>query len=303
MHIINVKPILTEEEIKNLEGEYLNESHIKHLVNKDTIVYNENGEPILVLVKNCVPSNIAKDAYYSLRKAATLTTNRGIASGGLPKDLKVGDKWRGFTVGKISNGRVYRLKKDGTISNSPEAKPVESGIIGYADRYPRIPYCRTTAFTQKNFDEYKKSVPYIQLISKLFQKYLPERYNNQLAKYNETNEDFKIKNTVFTTVTVNRNFRTAAHYDAGDLPEGFGNLGVLSTGKYKGGYTVIPRYGVAVDVQNCDLALFDVHELHGNTELISSEPFERISVVAYFRKKMVNCGSAKEELELAKNKL
>jgi len=303
MHIINVKPILTDEEIKNLEGKYLDDSHIKHLINKDTIVYNENGEPILVLIKNCVPSNIAKDAYYSLRKAASKTNNRGVAAGELPKDLKVGDKWEGFTVGKIANGRAYRLKKDGTISNSPVAKAVESGIIGYADRYPRIPYCRTTAFTEKNFDEYKKSVPYIQLISKLFQKYLPERYNNQLAKYNETNEDFKIKNTVFTTVTVNRNFRTAAHYDAGDLPEGFGNLGVLSTGKYKGGYTVIPRYGVAVDVQNCDLALFDVHELHGNTELISSEPFERISVVAYFRKKMVNCGSAKEELELAKSKL
>jgi hypothetical protein len=302
MNTITVKQILNQEQIDNLEGKYLDETYIHHLVETDTMVLKPDGSPLAVFIKNCIPANLAKDAYYSLRKAVSKTNNRGMASGELPKDLKVGDKYDGVTVGKILGNRFMVLKKDGTLSNSPIAKSVDSGIIGYADRYPRIPYCRTTAFTYNNFDLYKKALPYIQYISKLFQKHLPDRFENQKKQWELTNEDFRMPDTVFSTVTVNRNFRTACHYDAGDLLEGFGNLAVLSTGEYDGGYTVLPKYGVAVNVKNCDLALFDVHELHGNTEFRSKKPFERISVVCYFRKNMVQCGSAKEELEIAKAK-
>jgi len=303
MHTITLKQKLSAEEIKSLEGEYIDESYIDHLLQKDTIVTNEEGKTICVLIKNCIPSNIAESAYYSLRKAIATTNNRGIASGKLPSDLKVGDKYQGDIVGRIDNEyRYVPLKKDGTLSNSPKAKMVNSSIIGYADRYARIPYCRTTAFTYSHFNTYKKAVPYIQYISRLFKEYLPDRWQNQKYEWDKTSKDFKIHDTVFTTVTVNKNFRTACHYDKGDLPEGFGNLAVLETGKYEGGYTVIPKYGVAVDVRNCDLALFDVHELHGNTEMISDRPFERISIVCYFRKKMTNCGTALEELEIAKQR-
>jgi hypothetical protein len=44
----------------------------------------------------------------------------------------------------------------------------------------------------------------------------------------QSSQDFIIKDTAFSTVTVNKNFRTAGHYDNGDLKEGFGNLGVIS---------------------------------------------------------------------------
>lgn len=302
MNTIVTKQILNEDQIKDLEGKYLDESHINHLVETDTMVLKPDGSPLAVFIKNCVPANIAKEAYYSLRKAISKSNNRGMASGELPKDLKVGDKLDGMTVGKILGNRFIPLKKDGTLSNSPKAKAVESSIIGFADRYARIPYCRTTEFTYKNFDTYKKSLPYIQLISELFKKHLPEKWENQKKQWDKTTEDFRMPNTVFSTVTVNRNFRTACHYDAGDLPEGFGNLAVLSTGEYKGGYTVLPKYGVAVNVKNCDLALFDVHELHGNTEFIHNKPYERISVVCYFRKNMVHCGTAQQELKIAKNR-
>ena len=85
------------------------------------------------------------------------------------------------------------------------------------------------------------------------------------------------------------------------MATGFGNLTVLQTGEYEGAYTVIPKYRVAVDVRNCDLALFDVHELHGNTETYSSKPYERISIICYFREKMVQCGTYEEELQSIKH--
>lgn len=304
MRTITVKPVLTDEQVKDLEGKYLDESYITHLCNEDTIVRKEDGQPLAVFVKNCIPGNIAEDAYHSLRKAVAKSNNRGQAAGPLPPDTKVGDKIDGMTVGKIVAGgnRFIPLKKDGTLSNSPKAKAVYSSIIGYSDRYARIPYCRTTEFTFKHFEKYKKALPYIQFISQKFKEYLPERWANQKKQWDETNDDFKIHNSVFTTVTVNKNFRTACHYDNGDLPEGFGNLTVLKTGDYKGGYTVLPKYGVAVDVNNCDLALFDVHELHGNTKIEADKPYERISVVCYFRKNMIKCGSAIEEEIIAKNR-
>jgi hypothetical protein len=278
MKTIILKSKLNDEEIKKLHGNYLDESYIDHLIEDDTIVYDEKENIKAVFLKNIIPQNLCKQAYYSLRKAATKSNNRGQAAGPLPDNLKIGDKIDGLTIGEINGNRFKPLKKDGTLSNSPKAKQVNSGIIGYSDRYARIPYCRTTEFTYKHFEQYKKSLPYIRYISNLF------------------------KNTVFTTVTVNKNFRTASHYDAGDLEEGFGNLAVLQTGDYTGGYTVMPKYGIGLNVRNFDLALFDVHELHGNTEIKSKGFYERISIVCYFRKKMIECGSAKEELERIKHK-
>jgi len=302
MKTIILKSKLNDEEIKKLHGNYLDESYIDHLIEDDTIVYDEEENIKAVFLKNVIPQNLCKQAYYSLRKATALTNNRGQAAGPLPDNLKIGDKIDGLTIGEIIGNRFKPLKKDGTLSNSPKSKSVRSGIIGYSDRYTRIPYCRTTEFTYKHFEQYKKSLPYIRYISNLFKKYVPERWSKQKEQWDLTNNDFKIKDTVFTTVTVNKNFRTASHYDAGDLEEGFGNLAVLQTGDYTGGYTVMPKYGIGLNVRNFDLALFDVHELHGNTEIKSKGLYERISIVCYFRKKMIECGSAKEELERVKNK-
>ena len=299
MKTLTVEPILSDEEVKKLEGEFLSESHIKHLLTEDTIVYNEKKEPLAVFRKNCIPSNVAEQAYHSLKRAIGKTSNRGKAGGNF--NFKVGDVVDGSVVGKVLGGnRFIPLKKDGTLSNSPKSKNVNSSIIGYADRYPRIPYCRQTAFTEKHFNTYKQALPYIQSISNVFKESLPDRWENQKKQWDMTSDDFKIHDTVFTTVTVNKNFRTAAHYDAGDLKEGFGNLAVLQTGEYKGAYTVIPRYGIAVDVRNCDLALFDVHELHGNTPAYSTKPYERISIICYYREKMIDCGTANQELERIK---
>lgn len=302
MNIIEAKPILNEEQIDNLEGKFIDETFLKYPVIKDdTMVKNEKGETLLVFLKNKIPHNVCHQAYKVFRKAATPTSNRATAAGPLPSTLKEGDKFAGGTVGKIVGNRFHVLKKDGTLSNSARGMEVKSGIIGYADRYPRIPFCRTTEFTRRYFEEYKQTLPYLNYIAKLFKKHIPERYEPQKKAWEETNPDFRIPETPFTTITVNKNFRTACHYDAGDLKEGFGNLAVLQAGEYTGAYTIIPKYGVGVDVRSCDVSFFDVHELHGNTEIVKKGNAERISIIAYYRNKMRECGSSIEELERAKN--
>jgi hypothetical protein len=77
------------------------------------------------------------------------------------------------------------------------------------------------------------------------------------------------------------------------LNEGLSNLLVLSNnGNYEGCYLVAPEYRVAVNVRPGDLLLINNHEvMHGNTPIkMLDEEAERISLVCYFREKMLELG-------------
>ena len=251
----------------------------------------ETTKPVTIRIEN---------ARIPFRKSARQSNNRGSASGDIDKLYKIGDKIDGRIIGKINGSKYIPILSNGKLSKTCYSLPVNSSVIGFMDRYPRIPYCRTTAFSQTHFNEYSLCIPYIQSINQVFKKYAPHRYKIQKAMADSSSQDFIIKDTAFTTVTVNKNFRTAGHKDQGDLKEGFGNLGVISRGKYEGFQTVLPRYGVGLDIEHGDVALFDVHEVHGNTEPKKISYFERISVVCYYREKMIYCGSKEYELERAK---
>ena len=64
---------------------------------------------------------------------------------------------------------------------------------------------------------------------------------------------FKIPKTCFSASSIDRNFRTALHRDAGDYKEGFGNLTVIERGKYVMG--VIPVLNL-VSVWMLDVVIF-----------------------------------------------
>lgn len=184
--------------------------------------------------------------------------------------------------------------EDNLICATTYANSVFSGIAGWFDRYPRIPYGRATAYTAKFPEKFAMAYPFLQTLAKGFKELLPWRYGNQMTAANKIDPAFLVPGTPFTTVTVNKTFRTAAHYDAGDLNSGLSNLLTLSnTGNYSGAYLVAPEYRVAVDVRPGDLLLINNHEvMHGNTPIVChDEESERISLVCYFREKMLELGS------------
>jgi hypothetical protein len=183
------------------------------------------------------------------------------------------------------------------VSTTTYGSAVNSGIAGWFDRYPRIPYGRATSYTRDNFDKFKMSYPFLQNLAEGFKNLLPERYAAQMAAANKLDPRFLVPGTPFTTVTVNKTFRTAAHRDAGDLNEGLSNLLTLSNdGKYTGGYLIAPEYRVAVNVRPGDLLLINNHEvMHGNTPIVCEEGSERVSLVVYFREKMLELGSHEYE--------
>jgi len=187
------------------------------------------------------------------------------------------------------------------ISDTTYANAVNSGIAGFFDRYPRIPFGRATSYTEHHRERYEKCYPFMRNLSEQFENLLPKRYAVQKACADKIDSRFLVagNDTPFTTVTVNKNFRTAAHRDAGDLHEGFSNLTVVANGdqQWTGGYLVLPEFRVAINIRPGDLLLINNHAgIHGNTELLPPEgktlaDMERISLVCYFRENMLKLGS------------
>ena len=184
------------------------------------------------------------------------------------------------------------------ISPTTYGISVNSGIAGWFDRYPRIPYGRSTVYTRDNPELFARAYPFLQTLADGFKELLPWRYNNQMKAAETIDSRFRVPNTPFTTLTVNKTFRTAAHFDAGDYTQGLSNLLVLSNnGNYSGGYLVAPEYRIAVNVRPGDLLLINNHEvLHGNTEIeLLDDQAERISLVCYLREGMLGLGSYEYE--------
>jgi hypothetical protein len=298
MLTLNLKPVLTDEETAALAGRLLPASAAPLVLREDADVWRPDGTLLLRFRKRVFGFDECRTAWRALRAAAVTTDNRGVAAGAID------DPGATERPAAIVTGTRYRpLKRDGTVSNTNFAKKVRSGVIGFFDRNVRIPYCRQTAFNINHASRFAAALPFIQSVSRVFQRELPERWAAQRAICDQTHPDFLIPGTVFTTVTVNRNWQTAVHKDAGDLPEGFGVLSALSVGDYDGCYFCFPQYGVAADLRTGDLLLGDVHAWHGNTPLRGRGNYERLSLVFYYRSRMRDCGSAEAELSRARSGL
>lgn len=249
-------------------NKFLKPDDISKIIDHDADVYTSEGKLLLRFRKSALSDKHINDFYDNIISFAKNTTsNRGNATG----------------------------SKKRNINNNPK---VMSNIFGYFDRWapaqkvifkklgkkPEVSV-RECRFNQDHPEKYKKTIPLIQDIDALYAKLTPDQYKLQRKKANETH--FKIPNTSFTTVTTNVNYQTATHTDKGDDDEGFGNLAVIEHGKYTGGETCFPQYGIGVDVRTGDILFMDVHQPHSNLPIVKKEEDTiRLSIVCYLRKKV-----------------
>lgn len=316
---------MTDDQIKAREGTYFSEKDIDEIIDEDADVYTKDpdapdGKKLLFkLRKNVIPHDVIKLAWKNFYKSANASRNRGAAAG--PIDVK-SKYWTRRKLNKKSiKGWSAQYMEKGKLSKMRVNNNVFSSVLGYFEKTPFMGLpCRLTSYTQLYFDQYKAGTPYIEAIDDLFKKLVPDRYAIQYKRA-KSNPAFQIADTSFSSVTINRNFRTGLHMDAGDLREGFGNLSVIERGKYSGGYTIFPRYKVGINLRTGDFVAMDVHEWHCNTELKedaadkkfnSSIPeiyrndketgtqgidklYSRVSFVCYLREKLADC-KAKDSL-------
>jgi hypothetical protein len=267
---------------RNLLGSLIGDSFWDVLVSGNSggvEVYKPCGKLLLALVPGALSDDSLDRAWEPLRSLRTkLSMNRGKYAGGK---------------------RDRRVKQDGSLTNTSESVPVASSVIGYYDRYPRIPFCRETAFPAQEVDKWGEVLPLTEEVSDAYRLSCPKHYSKAVRFLEEeVHPDFRIGDTAFTTVTVNYNVRASCHYDAKDFKGGMSVLTVLRRGNWTGHRVVFPKYRAAVNLDHGDLLFFDPHEMHANTERAGEG--ERISCVFYIRENMRDCGSASEELDRAK---
>lgn len=312
-----VKAKLTDEEMEAKEGVYCTEKDADKIFDEDVDVYVEFADGTQDLLakfrKNVIPKDKIEVGWEAFYETAATSRNRGAAAG--PIQLK-SKYWKKRKPVKTSKWSTHYMQ-DGKLSKMKVNNLVFSSVLGYFEETPfmKLP-CRLTSYTQRYFDNYKRGIPFIQALNNCFKTLTPKEYNKQLDRANKQ-KSFKIEDTAFSSVTINRNFRTALHMDAGDFKEGFGNLSVIERGKYTGGYTIFPRFKIGFNVRTGDYLAMNVHEFHCNTEMKETEEqkrynkslpqihfedpstgtlggdkkFTRISFVCYLREGLIDCKS------------
>ena len=247
----------------------------------------------------------------AFRLLAIPSRNRGAAAG--PIDLK-GVYWSRRKPVETT-GWSTRYIQDGKPSKMRVNNVVASGVIGNYERTPFLGQpCRMTGYTRRGLKQYLHGIPFLEAIDREFKALVPDEHNNQLAAVSKK-PMYQIADTAFSTLTINMNFRTALHKDAGDFQDGFGNLTVIEWGKYHGGETMFPRFGVGFNLRTGDFVAMDVHEWHCNAPIKetaddaafnralpdirtrdpetgvvgSQERYQRISFVCYFRERLGEC--------------
>ena len=340
--IITAAEIMSDAEIAAKEGHFFEREHYKQVVGgQDCDIYGTRADGTKILLAKLrigvLGPKECKAAYQALEPFArkTWNVNRGAAAGLV--SLRKLPKYVGEVVQKRDGGfRLYYRGKDGKLRQDNISNRVRSNIIGFYDqpdrnklaggqKAPKVP-CRMTAWTRDHSREWHDAIiPLVQQIDRQFAQLLPDRHQTQLQRATQT-PDFQIPQTAFSTMTVNYNYQSANHKDAGDLDEGFGNLIVLERDqcvgddangsgatRYEGGLLGFPQYGVALDVRQGDFCAVNVHEWHCNTritELVGhtnlapqtkdeaqkqkqeQETWGRMTLVCYLRKGMLDkCGT------------
>jgi len=269
MKTIYVEKIFTDQQMDTLGNSFVQSKHIHQIFDEDVDVFSKEGDLLLRFRKNVLKQKDSDAFFDATYKFTTQNTTKN----------------RGSTTGSKSKN-VY------------ENPIVQSSILGYFDRWApnqkqyfkkagmKLPLeVRETRFSADFPEKFKKILPLIQDINKYYKKLLPNYFKKQNAKAKQTH--FKIPHTSFTTITTNVNFQTSIHKDKGDDGEGFGNLVVIERGRYSGGETCLPQFGIGVNVREGDVLFMDVHQWHGNLKI---KPIDkdavRMSVVCYLRTKI-----------------
>jgi len=282
MKVIIVDKVMTDKKIQSYEGKEITRSMINQIIKEDVDVYTKDNILLCKFRKNALNKKKV-NAFFDnvIDFAMNVTTNRGTTSG--------------------------QKKTRKNVKDNPK---IMSNVLGYMDGFapsqkfsmkklnifPKL-NVRETRFNIEYPDKWDKAYPMIKQVDTLYKKYIP-MYKQQRQKADQTH--YKIKDTAFTTITTNVNFKTRLHKDRGDDGEGFGNLVVIEDGKYAGSETCFPQYGIGIDVRQNDILFMNVHEWHANLPMVAeNKNVRRLSVVCYLRLNVwkITKGIEKEVLE------
>jgi hypothetical protein len=250
-----------------LEGQFAAPSHIDRMIGQDITLIARDGRTSAISLCNVIPPVRHKLAYELWRTVDDLPSNRGTAAG---------------------TSSLPRIKRDGTLGRRQvvpksvvsvlKAQGARQGTLGCFDATPDQP-CHRTPLSVHHPELLNGNKPLIELVDALYKRNMRFLHAKQWAEVEKVPR-WRLWNTVFSTIYIAKNFRTAYHTDSGNLPGVFSAL--MPMGKF-----VLPRWRIAFALKPGDLLLFDPQQLHGNL------PFEgeRLSAIFYCERRISKCES------------
>jgi hypothetical protein len=294
-------------EAKN--GEFYDSSHYSEIITETSMGFDDNGNVLFCFIKNAIPKEDRQTYKDTIRNnAKKRTKNRGSASGEVnikrfPNGAFKFCKQNGeeYTDNK-KRFSVFYKKEDGTIINRCQSNQVYSGVAGYFDKVNGNLPCRLVGFSRDNVESHKILSKLARTIENNHKTFVPESYDYHKSRALEC-AGYLFEDSMYSTMTLNYDFRTASHRDKGDLEGGLSTLTIFEDipNNYEGFYTGLPEYKIAFDVRDGDTLIFNAHEVHCNTEykvLSDKLPIDdftdynfagRIAVVCYLRERLNLC--------------
>ncbi len=225
---INATDCRTDVECDSLKGTYMGNDSYETIISEDCDLFCE-GVPIFKFRKNPFHKETLKRAWDNCKYMAKASRGRGASAGPIDPESVY---WKKREIYKMNKWRASYMVKDRTTGEMKQSKmqvnnEVASQPIGYYGKTKGLGSdlpCRLSHYTKTHMKDFENAIPFFRAIGDNYKDLLPDQYNCQMerAKVN----DYHIHETPFSTITINRNFRTALHKDSGDYG-GWACLSVL----------------------------------------------------------------------------
>lgn len=180
-----------------------------------------------------------------------------------------------------------------------------SAIFGFNPANPiRKQFCSKVAMSVNQPEFHKIVCDFGQVLLPYYQEYFPDVFHRHEALTREkVLDEWKIKDTPFTSGIVNKNNPLKYHFDGGNFKEVLSNM-VAFKHQIGGGHLAIPAYDITLEIADGTVTIFDGQDiLHGVTPIqMLKEDSYRYTIVYYSLEKMWECKPLTEELLAARKR-
>lgn len=290
------------------DGTFYDISHYDTIIQDSCYGFNDRGEVLFCYVRDAISQENREKYRDAIRKVAkSKTKNRGRSAGKV--DLKLFPKkavafcnkdGKEFTDDK-DRYSVYYKQADGKVVNRCQSNQTRCGVAGYFDKVAGLP-CRQVGWSRDNVEKHNVLCELAKEIETTHKSYCETSYKFHSERAS-LSPSFLFADSIYSTMTLNYDFRTACHSDKGDLIGGLSTLTILEDkpDNFSGFYLGLPEYKIAFDIADGGTLIFNAHEKHANTEYsvnsdalgiddLTGNPFAgRIAIVCYLRDKLWMC--------------
>lgn len=177
--------------------------------------------------------------------------------------------------------------------------PTRSRIFGFSPRITiRRDFCNATSLQQDAPQAAALITQYATKVARYYQEFHPELYAKHQGLADKVLEEWKIKDSPFTSGIINQNNVLPYHHDSGNFKNVWSNMLAFKE-DVQGGHLSVPEYDIGLEICDNSLTMFDGQNLlHGVTPMkrMTTRAF-RYTIVYYSLQQMWQCLPAKDEVK------